>query len=253
MQLRVDAAGLSSSRPRCERLLDDRASRARARAPSCRGRRRARSRASRRGRARRRSAGKRSCHAEHARADRLADRGRRARRGPPPRSRRARRAPPPARPGCRRTCRRRAPSPGASMISARPSTPESGRPAAIDFATVIRSGSTPKCSIAKNRPVRPKPVCTSSATSTIPCSSQIRAQPLRRTPAARRRSRPRPAPARTRSRRPSRPRPAVDERALERRQRVARRRARGSRSGTARGRPRARTARAPPCTGASSR
>ena len=41
---------------------------------------------------------------------------------------------------------------GASMISALPSTPESGRPAAIDFATVIRSGSTPKCSIANMPP-----------------------------------------------------------------------------------------------------
>ena len=38
---------------------------------------------------------------------------------------------PPIAPGC-----------AASMISARPITPESGRPAAIDFATVIRSGST---------------------------------------------------------------------------------------------------------------
>ena len=34
-------------------------------------------------------------------------------------------------------------SPGASMISAAPITPESGSPAAIDFATVIRSASMP--------------------------------------------------------------------------------------------------------------
>ena len=40
---------------------------------------------------------------------------------------------------------------GASMISARPSTPESGRPPAIDLATVMRSGSTPKRSIANRR------------------------------------------------------------------------------------------------------
>ena len=46
-------------------------------------------------------------------------------------------------------------------------------PIAIDFATVIRSGVTPKCSIAKKRPVRAKPLCTSSQTITIPCSSQI--------------------------------------------------------------------------------
>ena len=32
---------------------------------------------------------------------------------------------------------------GASMISAFPITPERGRPAAIDFATTIRSGSIP--------------------------------------------------------------------------------------------------------------
>jgi hypothetical protein len=37
-----------------------------------------------------------------------------------------------------------APACAPSMISARPSTPERGRPAAIDFATVIRSGSTPE-------------------------------------------------------------------------------------------------------------
>ena len=43
------------------------------------------------------------------------------------------------------------------MISARPITPESGRPAAIDFATTIRSASTAKCSIANIRAVRPKP------------------------------------------------------------------------------------------------
>ena len=64
-----------------------------------------------------------------------------------------------------------------SMISARPITPESGIPPAIDFATTTRSGSTSKCSIANMRPVRPKPVCTSSATRTIPCSSQIRRSP----------------------------------------------------------------------------
>ena len=68
---------------------------------------------------------------------------------------------------------------GASISSARPSTPEKGTPAAIDLATVIRSGSTPKCSIAKNLPVRPKPDCTSSAISTMPNSSAISRRPGR--------------------------------------------------------------------------
>ena len=58
-------------------------------------------------------------------------------------------------------------------------TAESGRPAAIDFAIVIRSGSTPACSIAHIFPVRPKPVCTSSTTKTIPCSSQSCRTPWR--------------------------------------------------------------------------
>ena len=70
-----------------------------------------------------------------------------------------------------------APACASSMISARPITPESGRPAAIDFATVTRSGSTSKCSIANIRPVRPKPVCTSSATRTIPWRSQSARSP----------------------------------------------------------------------------
>src|SRR5262249_25408296 len=43
--------------------------------------------------------------------------------------------------------------------------------------TQIRSGSTPKCSHAKKRPVRAKPVCTSSATSRMPCRSQSRRRP----------------------------------------------------------------------------
>ena len=70
-----------------------------------------------------------------------------------------------------------APACAPSMISALPMTPESGSPPAIDFATVTRSGSTPKCSIANIRAVRPKPVWTSSATRTMPCSSQIRRNP----------------------------------------------------------------------------
>ncbi len=98
---------------------------------------------------------------------------RRARRGSPPRRRRARRAQRPARPGCRRRCPPIAESGGASMISALPITAESGSPPAIDFAIVIRSGSTPWCSMPHMLPVRPNPVCTSSTTNTIPCSSQM--------------------------------------------------------------------------------
>jgi len=58
------------------------------------------------------------------------------------------------------------------MISALPVTAESGTPPATLLAMVIRSGSTPACSIANMRPVRPKPDWISSAMSTIPCASQ---------------------------------------------------------------------------------
>ena len=57
------------------------------------------------------------------------------------------------------------------MISALPVTADSGTPAARLLAMVIRSGTTPKCSIANILPVRPKPVWISSAISTMPCSS----------------------------------------------------------------------------------
>ena len=67
--------------------------------------------------------------------------------------------------------------------------------AAIDFATVIRSGSTPECSIAKSLPVRAKPVCTSSAIRQMPCSSQIARRPSRNAFGAGRKP-PRPARAR---------------------------------------------------------
>ena len=58
-----------------------------------------------------------------------------------------------------------------SMISARPVTALIGMPAPSDFAVVSRSGTTPECSIAKSRPVRPNPLCTSSAIITMPCWS----------------------------------------------------------------------------------
>ena len=57
----------------------------------------------------------------------------------------------------------RPPGPGASMISALPVTADSGTPPATLLAMVIRSGSTPACSIANMRPVRPKPDWISSA------------------------------------------------------------------------------------------
>ena len=58
------------------------------------------------------------------------------------------------------------------MISARPVTADSGRPPAMPLAMTIRSGTTDSCSLANMSPVRPKPVCTSSAMNTIPFSRQ---------------------------------------------------------------------------------
>ena len=47
-------------------------------------------------------------------------------------------------------------------------TAPSGMPLAMPFALVTMSGSTPKCSMAHHLPVRPIPLCTSSATSRMP-------------------------------------------------------------------------------------
>ena len=55
------------------------------------------------------------------------------------------------------------PSPGASITSARPITAASGNAAASDLPAINRSGSSCSCSQANNFPVRPNPVCTSSA------------------------------------------------------------------------------------------
>ena len=60
------------------------------------------------------------------------------------------------------------PGPGESMMSALPVTAESGTPPATLLAMVMRSGSTPECSMANMRPVRPKPDWISSAISTMP-------------------------------------------------------------------------------------
>jgi hypothetical protein len=65
------------------------------------------------------------------------------------------------------------------MISARPVIALIGNPPPIDFAVVIRSGSTPSSSIANHRPARPIPDWISSAMNTIPWSFAKAARPLR--------------------------------------------------------------------------
>ena len=54
------------------------------------------------------------------------------------------------------------------MISARPVTPASGRPAAMPLAVATRSGSTPSWSQANQSPVRQNPVWISSAMNSAP-------------------------------------------------------------------------------------
>ena len=138
------------------------------------------------------------------------------------------------------------------MISARPITPESGRPAAIDFATVIRSGSTPKCSIANILPGAAEAGLHLVGDEHDPVSVADRAQPFHER--ARRGDEAALALQRLDHDRGDVLRRDVRlEQPLERARAPRRRSARGTRPGTARGRPRARTARAPPCTGASSR
>src|SRR6266404_5218327 len=75
--------------------------------------------------------------------------------------------------GCPQKVPPSAPTPGASMISARPVTAAMGMPPPRDFAMVIKSGSMPKCSEANHLPVRAKPDCTSSAMKRMPCLRQI--------------------------------------------------------------------------------
>ena len=60
---------------------------------------------------------------------------------------------------------------GQSMMWERAMKPPMGTPLAIPLAMQITSGWTPHCSMANILPVRPKPVCTSSAMKTMPCSS----------------------------------------------------------------------------------
>jgi len=60
---------------------------------------------------------------------------------------------------------------GQVMTESRAMNAPSGIPEAIPLAVVTISGSTPACWIAHQRPVRPMPDCTSSATRRMPCSS----------------------------------------------------------------------------------
>lgn len=56
-----------------------------------------------------------------------------------------------------------------SMISFLVTIPDSGIPFAKPLAIVIRSGTTPLCSMANILPVRPNPVWISSAIMRMPC------------------------------------------------------------------------------------
>ena len=58
---------------------------------------------------------------------------------------------------------------GHDMTAADAVITQSGSPDAIPFPMLTMSGSTPECSIANIRPVRPMPDCTSSTMSRIPC------------------------------------------------------------------------------------
>ena len=94
-------------------------------------------------------------------------RSRAARRRSRPRPRRPRRT----RRGCRRRSSRGRPGSKPRGAASATSSAPIGRPFASPLASVTRSGSTPSCSKAKNVPVRPTPVCTSSKTSSAPSSS----------------------------------------------------------------------------------
>ena len=63
---------------------------------------------------------------------------------------------------------------GQFMTSARATVAPSGMPLAIPFAIVTISGTTPKCSDANIRPVRPIPDWTSSCISKMPYLSATR-------------------------------------------------------------------------------
>ena len=69
---------------------------------------------------------------------------------------------------------------GQVMKAARAIIAPSGMPDARPLASSTTSGATPKCSAANMAPVRPMPDCTSSNTSRIPCASQMRRSPGRK-------------------------------------------------------------------------
>ena len=66
------------------------------------------------------------------------------------------------------------------MNAARPTTAETAIPPPIPLPTVIRSGTTPQCSAAHARPVRPNPHWISSKISTVPWRSQSSRRPARK-------------------------------------------------------------------------
>ena len=100
----------------------------------------------------------------------VVDRGR-------PRAARSSPAPRRRRPGCRRTSSRGRPGPSARAARPGRRAPRGACPLAMPLAVSRMSGSTPQCSIAHILPVRPAPDWISSATSRMPCLSQIPRRP----------------------------------------------------------------------------
>ena len=103
----------------------------------------------------------------------------RGRGSPAPARRRARRCRPPWRAGCRRRWSRACPATmplAASLVAMKQPT---GKPPPMPLATAMTSGVMPAHSWANSLPVRPMPHCTSSRTSSRPCSSHSLRRPFR--------------------------------------------------------------------------
>ena len=197
------------------------------------------------------TAAKRSLPALHARADRRADRLRALDEAAPPRSRRARRCAAAMATGLPTYVPPIALSPGAFMSAARPITPESGSPPAIDFATrhqvrldaeVLHREHRGRCGRSRSAPRRRPARCrarrrAAQALDELDRRDDEAALALHRLED---------------DRRHVLGGDARREGALELARAPSPRRGRGTGSGTARGRPRARTGRSRPCTGASS-
>ena len=66
---------------------------------------------------------------------------------------------------------------GSATLPCTSTPPRGACPAVTPLAKVIMSGTTPNRSDANQWPTRPKPVMTSSATSRMPCRSQISRSP----------------------------------------------------------------------------